>query len=222
MIKKRVLYNGEMENEAFRFECRSCGQVYNDPPNEQQCPYCSGWLITDTEKEQRLRALPMKSKEQSSRHRQRIGIIIFVIFVLIVSYFTIAIGAPQPDFKALSFWSDFPKLSQIESGAKGIRNGQQQSEQTLWFCIQASERTPDWFMQRYGSIDQCTQKNMGSFLKAEREFKLIAPLAERDETIGYSCMTDAIDENCYADVGFCHWDAVMAQYEQCVMTAEAE
>lgn len=64
MIKKRVLYNGEMENEAFRFECRSCGQVYNDPPNEQQCPYCSGWLITDTTREQRLRALPMKSKEE--------------------------------------------------------------------------------------------------------------------------------------------------------------
>ena len=151
-----------------------------------------------------------------------VKIVLFVFFVLITGYLTIADGAQQPNYKTLSFWSDFPKVNQVETGGKGIRNDQQQSEQTLWFCFQASERTPEWFEQNYSSIDDCTKRNLSAKPTAMREIRLVRSFEDHEETIGYGCMADAIWDNCNRKVGFCHWAAVMDQYNACVRTAETE
>lgn len=51
MIKKRIFYNGEMENEAFRYECTECCEYFNHTTDAERCPYCGSHHVIDSEPE---------------------------------------------------------------------------------------------------------------------------------------------------------------------------
>lgn len=117
-------------------------------------------------------------------------------------------------FKDIKFWIKYPTLEDLDYGAQGFRSRNQQADLTRWFCSKTTEP--------YSSVATCEQTNMDAFTWADKKFDTIASLPERDETIGYSCMTEAVDANCYKVAGFCHWTELRTQYNRCVQTSEAE
>ena len=149
-----------------------------------------------------------------------IAIIIFSILTIGATIYTTASGNAQPDFKSPAFWSSMPAPIHIEKNVKGLRSDEQQAKQTMWFCLKAAETTPDWFDQNYASIDDCTKRNLSAKPVALKEIRLVRNFPDHEETVGYTCMTDAMWDNCSEATGFCHWSAVMDQYTTCVREAQ--
>jgi len=149
-----------------------------------------------------------------------LGTIAFVAFFVAIVLFAEALETFEIDYRVKNFWEKYPDNDMIISGGEGMRNEEQQASQIEWFCGQTKLKAPQ-LGQDYASIGQCEDLNLAAFKEAKKEIRLVRGFENRDETIGYNCMVAAVWDNCSKPAGFCHWNAVMSQYNMCLETTEA-
>jgi hypothetical protein len=144
-----------------------------------------------------------------------LGTIVFVAFFVAIVLFAEALETFEIDYRANNFWAKYPGNDMIISGGEGMRNEEQQASQIEWFCGQTKLQAPQ-LGQNYTSVQQCEDLNLAAFKEAKKEIRLVRNFPDYEETIGYGCMANAVWDNCSKPGGFCHWNAVMEQYNTCI------
>ena len=121
---------------------------------------------------------------------------------------------PQPAAPAVDFWALYTGPAQ--GGADGAFDDDQQAYMILYFCQRYLETSTKNFTELYGTPERCHQKNVEAYKKSKNILTKMSTWQNVKETVGHHCMVDAVDEYCNKDIGFCFWDGVWMQFENCV------